>query len=90
MMHRYNPPNRALHVDVTPSSSNGYVPPPNAAYDMVDFREISFPHFQQIKRLGRGSYGTVLQGTFRGSSVAVKLLDKDLDHSHIHQEVCFQ
>lgn len=64
-----------LRVDVTPSPSNGYEMPANSPYEQVDFREVEIPHFHQIKRLGRGSYGTVIQGRFRNKLVAVSLHD---------------
>ncbi|KAI6182324.1 Mitogen-activated protein kinase kinase kinase [Aphelenchoides bicaudatus] len=74
-----------VDVNMTPSSSsNGFLA--TSPYDQVDFREIVFPNFQNLKRLGRGSYGTVIQGVFRNKNVAIKLLDRDLDHSHIHNE----
>lgn len=60
-----------LRIDVTPSSSNGYGLSANSPYRVVDFREIIFPSFQQIKRLGRGSYGTVIQAKFENHPVAV-------------------
>ncbi|KAI6225575.1 Mitogen-activated protein kinase kinase kinase [Aphelenchoides besseyi] len=87
MHQNYVPANmNPLHVDINvgPSSSNG-VPPSalNTPYEQVDYREIIFPDFQHIKRLGRGSYGTVVQATFRGKRVACKLVETNL---HIHNE----
>ncbi|KAI6232983.1 Mitogen-activated protein kinase kinase kinase [Aphelenchoides fujianensis] len=62
---------QALHVDVnagTSSSHDSAPPDPShkTSYPQVDYREIVFPDFQHIQRLGRGSYGTVVQAVFRG------------------------
>uniref|UniRef100_A0A1I7RLA6 Mitogen-activated protein kinase kinase kinase n=1 Tax=Bursaphelenchus xylophilus TaxID=6326 RepID=A0A1I7RLA6_BURXY len=55
-------------------------------YDQVNYSEVHFPDFSSVRRLGRGSYGTVVQGLFRGRPVAVKLLESDLDREHIDNE----
>ena len=78
----------SLFVDVSPSSSNYTHHLPTAQYEQVDYSELHFPNFAQIKRLGRGAYGTVMQATYRGRLVAVKLVETDIDHIHIHNEVC--
>ena len=84
-----------LHVDVTPSSSNSS---PGAystnssshrGYEEVDFTELEFPDYHKVKRLGRGSYGTVLQANWKNKRVAAKMVETDIDHKTIHNEVGF-
>lgn len=56
-------------------------------YEDVDYTEILFPDFKNLKRLGRGSYGTVFQCYFRGRIAAAKLLESNDNYVHIHNEV---
>lgn len=56
-------------------------------YEDVDYMEILFPDFKNLKRLGRGAYGTVLQCYFRKRVAAAKLLESNTDYALIHNEV---
>lgn len=53
-----------------PSSSyTGQSPLPQKydpdSYEVVNYSDINFPDFRRLKRLGRGSYGTVVECMFR-------------------------
>ncbi|CAD5206272.1 unnamed protein product [Bursaphelenchus okinawaensis] len=74
-----------LSIDVTPSTSSA-LPAVDIKYDQVNYNEVFFNDFASVKRLGRGSYGTVVQGYYRGRPVAVKLVESDIDHHHVHNE----
>ncbi|KAI1731173.1 protein kinase domain-containing protein [Ditylenchus destructor] len=78
----------ALHIDVIPSSSHQAIDvPEKKGYEDVSYNEILFPNFEHRRRLGRGSYGTVIQCHFRGRLAAAKLVEADnVDHRHIHNE----
>lgn len=56
-----------------------------AQYEVVQSSEIVFPNFSLLKRLGRGSYGMVVQCYFRGRIAAAKLLKTNIDY--VHNEV---
>uniref|UniRef100_A0A914BWM5 Mitogen-activated protein kinase kinase kinase n=1 Tax=Acrobeloides nanus TaxID=290746 RepID=A0A914BWM5_9BILA len=83
-----------LHIDVAPSSSNSSSSSHvtnsfsnrDASYEEVDYNELDFSDYHRLKRLGRGSYGTVLQATWRGKRVASKMVETDIDHETIHNE----
>lgn len=87
-----------LFVDVSaPSTSTASTISPSApleetrttrAYPVVPSTDILFPDFAHLKRLGRGSYGTVVKAYYKGRTVAAKLVETDIDHIHIHNEVC--
>lgn len=53
-----------------------------AQYEVVQSSEIVFPNFSLLKRLGRGSYGMVVQCYFRGRIAAAKLLKTNIDYVH--------
>lgn len=83
-----------LYINVMPSSSQQkdiekqrQIDLPQ--YEVVQATEVVFPDFNHLKSLGRGSYGTVVQCHFRGKIAAAKLLETNIDHVHIHNEVIF-
>lgn len=83
----------AIHIDIFSPPSNSQKSAEcdgikiDKHYEDVDFTEISFPDYKHFKRLGRGSYGTVVPCYFRGRIAAAKILESDVDHFHIHNEV---
>ena len=72
------------------------------SYEVVSYSEVQIPEFRHVKRLGRGSYGTVVECFFRvcfspfydlikklfqGRPAAAKLVENgDNEHSHIRME----
>lgn len=57
-----------------------------SGYPVVPSTDILFPEFAHLKPLGRGRFGMVVKADYRGSTVAVKLLETA--NEHIHDEVC--
>jgi hypothetical protein len=55
-------------------------------YEEISSNEVQFPHFTQLKRLGRGSYGTVVECIFRGKLAAAKLVETNIDYVHVQTE----
>lgn len=77
-----------LYVSVSPSSSKeDSLMSEKHGYEDVPSTQVIFPDFRHLKRLGRGSYGTVVQCYFRGRVAAAKLVETNIDHVHIHNEV---
>ncbi|KAI3418886.1 Mitogen-activated protein kinase kinase kinase 7 [Globodera pallida] len=56
------------------------------SYEVANFEELQFPDFRLSKRLGRGSYGTVMPCHFRGRQAAAKLLDANVDFKMVRVE----
>jgi len=56
-------------------------------YEEISSNEVQFPHFTELKRLGRGSYGTVVECVFRGKLAAAKLVETNIDYVHVQNEV---
>lgn len=80
-----------LFINTMPSSSQQYDIEKcheidSAQYEIVQVSEIVFPNIKNLKLLGRGSYGIVVECYFRGKIAATKILENN-KIIHFHNEV---